>query len=240
MSYDSRGELVELSITESDPKQEEDIYEKSNIFKKSDFVTKSKFSQTHNGILTKHNFTTREPPPQNSKFSFDFTKDYPNYSYINSLFNKGPDYIQAAVLFDDATNPQASAFNSTYGTYDNFEKFESTKQRPTVAFFTTTPAPTSIIPIIVTQPTVNNKKTKKKTKPKKTPPNMPAASEIHEHIMKNLEFYREVLRVKCTPTKAKENESNYEEIDTVEVTPRPIPVNDKDIRHKDKDKVKNI
>lgn len=224
MTYDSRGELVELSIY-SDSKNEE-INEKSNIFKKSDFVTKSKF--THNGILTKHNFTRREPP-KNSKFTYDISNDFPNYSLINSLFNKEPGYIQTAVVFDDVKNPQIDD-NLTYDIFQPPQKFE----RPTVAFYTTTPAPTSIIPIIVTQqPSNNNKKSNKKTKTKKTPLK-PVTSDIHDHIMKNLDYYKKLLSINCTSKG--QNESKNEESETIEITPRPI--NDKDIKSDKKDKNK--
>lgn len=235
MTYDSRGELVELSIFSGEPEREE-IYEKSNIFKKSDFVTKSKFSQ--NGILTKHNFTRKENPPKYSKFNFDITNDFPNYSVINSLFNKDPSYIQAAVVFDDVTNP--SIDTNVNSTYDIFrpEKFETTKQRPTVAFYsTTTPAPTSIIPIIVTQASTNNKKINKKTKTKKTPSNL-VASDIHDHIMKNLDYYKKLLSVNCTANKG-QNEIKNEDEEIIEITPRPIKINDKDIQSTEKDKSKN-
>jgi hypothetical protein len=226
MTYDSQGELVEL-IASSEPSREQ-VHEKSNLYKKSDFVTKSKF--THNGLLTKHNFTRKEPP-KNSKFSFDHSNDFPNYSVIHSLF-KDPGYIQTAVVFDDVTN---QAIDTTYDIIRKPEKFETTKQRPTVAFYTTTPAPTSIIPIIVTQQS-SNKKSNKKTKTKKTPPK-PVTSDIHDHIMKNLEYYKKLLSVNCT---LKGNESKNEEYETIEITPRPmkIAINDKDIQSAEKDKSK--
>lgn len=200
MTYDSQGELIELSIEPDDK-----IHEKSNIFKKSDFITKSKF--THNGILTKYNFTKRDPP-KNSKFSFDSSNDFPNYSVISNLFNKNPGFIQTAVVFDDvATNPTIDGdINSTYDIYRRPEKFETTKQRPTVAFYTTTtPAPT-VIPIIVTQPSSNNKKSNKKTKTKKTPPKL-VTSDIHDHIMKNLDYYKKLLSVNCSSKGQQEDTS---------------------------------
>lgn len=228
MAYDSQGDLVDVSISSNEPKRDEKVHQKSNIFKKSDFVTKSKF--THNGILTKHNFTRKEPP-QNSKFSLDITNDFPYYSYMPSLFNKGPEYIETAMVFDDVADPPIeSLLNSTY------VKLE----RPTVAFYTTTPAPTTIIPIIVTQPTTGNRrKPNKKTKTKKTPPT-PVASDIHEHIMKNLEYYKTLLSVNCT-SRGQGNESKNEESETVEITPRPmkLAVNDKDIQSAEKEKDKS-
>lgn len=229
MTYDSRGDLVELEV--SGESKNEQIYEKANFYKNSDFVTKSKF--THNGILTKHNFTTKKPP-HNSKFTFD--SDFPSYSVIHSLFHKGPEHFPTSLVFDDVA-PVQSFINSTYDIFKYPQKFETTRQRPTIAFYTT-PAPTSIIPIIVTQPTNNNKKSNKKTKTKKTP-QTPVTSDIHEHIMKNLEYYKKLLNVNCT-FKGPQNENRIEENETVEVTPRPtkIAVNDKDIHEKDKSKKK--
>lgn len=201
--------LMDL-IKSDDILRRKDVQEKSNIFKNSDFITKSQF---HNGILTKKNFTKTEPS-KNSKFSLDFSNQYSTFTKFPPSLNKKPEFLQTTLIFDDNfSSLENSLKNDLYHDFTTPAPPEGLKERPPLVIFST-PSPTTVIPIIVTP---NNKKKRKKNKPKisTTPP-----TAINEHIIKNLDYYKQLLAVNCTKKELS--------VETIEVTPKPS-VNHKDI-----------
>lgn len=230
MTYNRKGELVEIDKVTSDKKTENKpvkLVEKSNIFKTSAFVTDSKFkgnkSDFKSGLVTKKNFTLSRVPPSRGNL---VTKNHPHPTKASTTIHRSttfpptdsattttpmPPPFTAIIFSDDFSSTE----NSLHNTYDDiksdFQQYSPVTQRPqsieSTIFVYSTPSPTTLSSIIV-------KKTKKKKKNKKvTTTPIP----IHEHIIQNLDYYRKLLGLNCTKT---EVEKQAEQL-VVSITPKP-------------------
>jgi hypothetical protein len=232
MTYNRKGELVELDKVISDTKTEKrpvKLVEKSNIFKTTAFVTESKFkgnkTKSKSGSATKKkNFTmTRVPPsrgnlvtkiqPHPTKTStIHRSTTFPTTSTTTTTTTPLPPPFTAIIFSDDFSSTE----NSLHNTYDDiktdFQHYSPVTERPqsleSTIFVYSTPSPTTLSSIIV-------KKTKKKKKKKVTTTPIP----VHEHIIQNLDYYRKLLGLNCTKAEAEKQAASEQVI--VSITPKP-------------------
>lgn len=256
MTYNEHGDLTELMIGEKNDKKSDLIQDKSKIFKPSEFVTQQNSNSINrNGLITKHNFKWFFP---NSATNSNNLPNKVSYHITPSTLTAENNYISITqpppstpsniFLNDDSTSTE----NTLKTTYDDIYKIadknteiidiqkhpeaHTTQQSHISYHFHSTPAPTTvlpIVPIVVSTPISSDKKVKKKLKKKS--PNQDV--KFSKHILENLEYYKKVLAINCT-------NNNNTNADVVVVTPKPKYDNKNStnvdfIKNKDNDKYIN-
>jgi Zinc carboxypeptidase/Carboxypeptidase activation peptide len=231
MTYNRKGELVELDKVNIDKKVEKKpvkIVEKSNIFKTSSFVTGSSFKTGNkdfkSGLITKQQFlptrgsvpTKKQTHPTKTPKIHRSSTAFPTIPFLPTTTTQHPPLVTALIFSDDFTSTE----NSLHNTYDDlfkndFNQYQTVTERPrpiesTIFVYSTPSSPTTIIPIIVKKPKKNKKTTT-------TPIPM------HEHIVQNLDYYRKILALNCTKKESEKQENGEQATEQVIVTITPKP-----------------
>lgn len=225
MTYHN-GKLVEFDKVVPDKKTVKKpgkVIEKSNIFKSTAFVTDSKFK----GLVTKKNFTINRIPPSRGNI-LTKTKKNPHPTKASKVHRSTispttlpttstttPMPLTAIIFSDDFSSTE----NSLHNAYDDIIKTDLQQNSPTIRpeslestiFVYSTPSPTTLSSIIL-------KMTKKKRR-KYTTTTTTTPLPVHEHIIKNLDYYRKLLALNCTK-KESEKQAASEQI-IVSITPKP-------------------
>lgn len=232
MTYNQKGELVEVKNEKKTKEKPVEIVEKSNIFKNSAFVTKSEFQGASNkftsGLITK--LPTSKPfPPVRSHLSHGIktrTTKRTKVSRSSTPFPMPESTTTAAstliVLNDELSSVQNTLQNSYDDIYNNFVKkypqvterpkpIESTHEKPSIFVYSTS-TPLTMVPFFVP--------TKKKTKKKKLATTTPVP--MIEHFMQNLDYYRKILAPNCTHPGLKKHVDTATISSIIKITPKPI------------------
>lgn len=228
MTYNQKGELVEVNNEKKTKGKPVEIVEKSNIFKNSAFVTKSNFQGATNkftasGLITKLSPASKPFPPVRSYTKQGIVTKATKQTKISrsstpvpiteSLTTFTPTTTSSIVLDDEISSVQNTLQNSYDEIFKNFyQKYpqvserpvESTHEKPSV-FVYSTATPLTMVPFFVPA-----KKLKKKKKKLATTTPVP----MIEHFMQNIDYYRKILAPNCTHP-GKTNPS------VVTITPKP-------------------
>ncbi|KAL7033049.1 hypothetical protein ACKWTF_007472 [Chironomus riparius] len=234
--------------------------QKSNLFKTSGFITNSNFK---GGLITKHNFTLHLPVNNNqiitsdrfdnSKFSSNFynlqNKESTTTTTTETPFILQPEIVSAIIYSNDLIS-SANSLNKTPNgiikhDYHNkispaIENNQPHKENSVIIVHTTASPP-----IFVASATRVTKPTKTKRKKDNSSATLSTdSSNIHEHFIKNLDYYRKILNLNCSNNANVKNQTKQQliisdsENETVEIKPKPTNKEDKD-KDKDKDKEKD-